>query len=377
MPSANQYQNLALWVGAVIVLAYIMSEMAARLTRLALSSMLGGEDTAAFRSLIVRRPIRLVRALVFLLILAAGVPPAMELAGISLGYGLELGTVTYWLARSGLRVGLIMLIAYVAVHLVATLVQRFEENLANVAGMDALERAKRARTLGNLTRNVLDVLIVSIATLMVLRELAIDIMPVLTGAGLVGLAIGFGAQALVKDIITGFFLILENQIRVGDVAIINGTGGLVEAVNLRTVVLRDLAGTVHIFPNGSIDRLSNMTRDFSFYVIDVGVAYKENVDEVIKTLREVGATLQNAPPYQSGILEPLEILGVDNFEESQVTIKIRIKTVPLRQWEIGRELRRRIKVAFDARGIEIPFPHRTIYYGRETAVGTPVAAAPR
>ena len=201
------------------------------------------------------------------------------------------------------------------------------------------------------------------ATLMLLRELNVDIMPILTGAGILGLAVGFGAQTLVKDLIAGFFLILENQIRVGDVASINGTGGFVEAVNLRTVLLRDLEGVVHVFPNGSIETLSNLTKDFSYYVIDVGVAYKEDTDAVTDVLSEVGAELAADPDYRLSVLEPLEVLGVDAFEDSQVTIKIRIKTVPLKQWAVGRELRRRIKTAFDAKQIEIPFPHVSVYFG--------------
>ena len=375
MLPANQMQNLAVSIGAVMVLAYLASEISARLIRLALCQILD-EDPGTFGSPIVRKPVRWMRAIVFLLVGIAGLPPAMELAGVPLGYGLELSTVTHWLARSGLRIGLITLIAYVAIRLVAALAQRFEENLSATSDMDAIERARRARTLGNLVRNGLDVCIVGIATLMILRELTVNIMPVLTGAGIIGLAIGFGAQTLVKDLITGFFLILENQVRVGDVAIINGTGGLVEAVNLRTIVLRDLSGTVHVFPNGSIERLSNMTRDFSYYVINLGVAYKEDVDKVIETLREVGATLTNDPIYRSDVLEPLEILGVDDFGESQVTIKMRIKTIPLKQWDVGRELRRRIKSAFDTRGIEIPFPHRTVYFGGDTAIPPSFAPAP-
>jgi small conductance mechanosensitive channel len=191
-------------------------------------------------------------------------------------------------------------------------------------------------------------------------------MPILTGAGIVGLAVGFGAQTLVKDLIAGFFLTFENQVRVGDVAQINGTGGLVEAINLRTIVLRDLEGTVHVFPNGSIERLANRTKDFSFIVLDVGVAYKENVDAVFEVLREIGAELAADARHGASILEPLEILGVDAFGDSQVTIKIRVKTLPLKQWEVGREMRRRIKNTFDARGIEIPFPHLSLYVGEKT-----------
>jgi small conductance mechanosensitive channel len=226
-----------------------------------------------------------------------------------------------------------------------------------------MEQLKRARTLSRLVQNGLTTVVAIVAALMILRELRIDIMPILTGAGIVGLAVGFGAQTLVKDLIGGFFLTFENQVRVGDVATINGTGGLVEAINLRTIVLRDLQGTVHVFPNGSIERLSNLTKDFSYYVVDVGVAYKEDTDAVAAVLQEVGADLLADPAYGASILAPLEVLGVDDFGDSQVTIKIRIKTLPLKQWEVGREMRRRIKKAFDAHGIEIPFPHRSLYFG--------------
>jgi small conductance mechanosensitive channel len=203
----------------------------------------------------------------------------------------------------------------------------------------------------------------SVAALTILRDLRVDIMPVVTGAGILGLAVGFGAQTLVRDVISGFFLIFENHLRVGDVATIDGTGGVVEAINLRTTTLRDLEGTVHVFPNGSFERFSNRTKDFSYYVIDVGVAYKEDTDRVTDVLETVGADLARDPGFGPDILAPIEVLGVDAFEDSQVTIKTRIKTAPLKQWEIGRELRRRIKQAFDRESIEIPFPHMSIYFG--------------
>lgn len=196
-----------------------------------------------------------------------------------------------------------------------------------------------------------------------LSELGMDVMPVLTGAGILGLAVGFGAQTLIKDLISGFFMILENQVRVGDVAKINGTGGLVEAIGLRTTVLRDLEGTVHVFPNGAIATMANLTKDFSYCVLDVGVAYKEDTDQVVAVLRQVADELSADPRFTKQVLEPLDVLGVDAFEDSQVTIKIRLKTVPIKQWEIGREMRRRIKKAFDAQGIEIPFPHVSVNFG--------------
>jgi small conductance mechanosensitive channel len=225
------------------------------------------------------------------------------------------------------------------------------------------EAEKRVGTLGRICRSVLYLVTVTIAGMMVLDRIGLDIKPILAGAGIVGLAVGFGAQNLVKDIISGLFFIIENRIRVGDVAILNGTGGLVEQVNLRTTVLRALDGTVHVFPNGSIDSLSNMTHDFSYYLFNVGVAYKEDTDRVTAVLQEIGQGMLEDDAFKDFILEPLEILGVDQFADSAVVIKARIKTVPIKQWLVGREMNRRIKKRFDEEGIEIPFPHRTFYFG--------------
>jgi small conductance mechanosensitive channel len=198
---------------------------------------------------------------------------------------------------------------------------------------------------------------------MTLSEFGMNIAPIITGAGIVGLAVGFGAQNLVRDVISGFFIILEDQIRVGDVANINGTGGSVEAIRLRTTILRDFYGTVHIFPNGEIKQVANLTKEFSYAVLDVGVAYKENVDEVMALLKQIGEEMADDPQFKPVILAPFEVLGVDSFGDSQITIKTRIKTLPLHQWAVGRELRRRIKNTFDQRQIEIPFPHMSVYFG--------------
>jgi len=202
--------------------------------------------------------------------------------------------------------------------------------------------------------------------LVILKQVGVDIAPIIASAGIVGLAVGFGAQNLVRDIISGFFLILENQVRVGDVAIINGTGGLVEKINFRTVVLRDLAGIVHIFPNGTITTLSNMTNEWSAFILDIGVAYKEDTDKVIAIMKEVGHGMFEDEVFGKLLLEEPEIFGVDKFDDSAVIIKGRIKTKPIRQWDAGREYLRRLKYAFDEKGIEIPFPHRTMYFGEES-----------
>ncbi|MEO8051829.1 MAG: mechanosensitive ion channel family protein [Acidobacteriota bacterium] len=226
---------------------------------------------------------------------------------------------------------------------------------------DAIE--KRASTIGALMRKVVSVLVWTMATIMAVKELGFDVAPLLAGAGVAGLAIGFGAQNLVRDVVSGLFILLENQIRVNDVAVINGTGGLVEQVNLRTIVLRGLDGVVHIFPNGTITTLSNMTMDYSYYVFDMGVAYKEDTDRVVATMQEVSEELRREPEFAAMILEPLEVLGVDKFADSAVIIKARIKTRPIRQWTVGRELNRRFKKKFDEIGIEIPFPHMSLYFG--------------
>jgi len=190
--------------------------------------------------------------------------------------------------------------------------------------------------------------------------LRINIVPILTGAGILGLAVGFGAQTLVKDVISGFFLILENQVRVGDVAKINGTGGLVEAINLRTIVLRDQAGAVHVFPCGSVNTLANLSKDFAYALLDIQVAYKHDTDEVVSVMQQVAEDMRQSASHGPVMLEPLEVIGVEGFGESSVTIRIRMKTLPLKQWDTAREFRRRVKKAFDAAGIEIPFPQRDI-----------------
>jgi moderate conductance mechanosensitive channel len=212
-------------------------------------------------------------------------------------------------------------------------------------------------------RQTILVAILGIIAMMILNELGFNIAPILTGAGILGLAVGFGSQNLVRDIISGLFLIIENRIRIGDVAIINGTGGLVEQINPRTTVLRSQDGTIHVFPNGSITSLSNMTYGFSFYVFDVGIAYKEDVDRVMQVLRDLGAEIMKDENYGPFIMEPIEILGVDKFADSAVIVKARIKTVPIKQWAVGREMNRRIKMRFDELNIEIPFPHTSLYFG--------------
>jgi small-conductance mechanosensitive channel len=231
--------------------------------------------------------------------------------------------------------------------------------------VDESEAEKRIDTLTGILLGAVRIVLYTVFCIMLLGKFGIDIGPLLASAGILGLAVGFGAQELVRDYISGFFILLEDQLRAGDVAIINGTGGLVENIGLRTISLRDFSGTVHIFQNGKISSLSNMTKDWSAMVFDIGVAYKENVDQVMEIMKQVGDELQNDEKFGPDIIEPIEVFGLDSFGDSALVIKARLKTKPIQQWTIGREYRRRLKIAFDAQNIEIPFPHTTVYWGEE------------
>jgi len=264
---------------------------------------------------------------------------------------------------------IIFVMAFLALKLTNIFLHRLKplmiKHMESGTDIDTTEMEKRIDTLLKILRSMIKIIVWLMIGMLILRKIDIDIAPIIAGAGIVGLAIGFGAQELVRDFISGFFMLLENQIRNGDVAIINGTGGLVEHVGMRTIVLRDLSGVVHIFQNGKINTLSNMTKNWSGMVFDIGVAYKEDTDRVVDVIQQVADEQRADPDFKNKILEPIEIFGVDQFGDSAVVIKARFKTKPIEQWAVGREFRRRLKKAFDDQGIEIPFPHRTVYWGEE------------
>lgn len=272
-----------------------------------------------------------------------------------------------WAVRVLPGILVILITAFLVSRIFGRLLKRasrmISENLKKGSQLDPGELDKRVATLTDILTTSVKVLLWLVVVMMVLRRLGIDVAPIIAGAGILGLAIGFGAQELVRDFIAGFFILMENQVRTGDVALINGTGGFVEHVGLRTIVLRDNTGTVHVFQNGKISTLSNMTKEWSAMVFDIGVAYKEDTDNVVRVMEEVAAELRGDEMLGPDIIEDLEVLGVDAFGDSEVVIKARLKTKPIRQWAVGREYRRRLKYAFDREGIEIPFPHRTLYWG--------------
>jgi small conductance mechanosensitive channel len=281
-----------------------------------------------------------LRALVSGIALLAGIAIAIKLLAIDLNEeGQRLTRI------AGIALG-----GYFAIKIVQIVIAKLE---TIVSGRDqAAEATRRANTLGRVLNNVTWAVVVGIGVTMVLSEFGMNIMPIITGAGIVGIALGLGAQNLVRDVIGGFFLILENQVRVGDVAIINGTGGSVEAINLRTIVLRDLRGTVHVFPNGGISHVSNLTKEWSRCVIDVPVSHEADVDRVIVVLAEIGDNLCADPQFKPLILDKPEVLGVEDISDVLVTMRVAVKTLPLKQWIVAREFRRRIKIRFDREGIK-------------------------
>ncbi|MDD4920968.1 MAG: mechanosensitive ion channel family protein, partial [Bacteroidales bacterium] len=219
---------------------------------------------------------------------------------------------------------------------------------------------KRMNTLVRIFSWTINTIIVVIAAMMVIQEFGVKMAPILTGAGIFGVAIGFGAQYLVKDIITGFFIIFENQYRIGDVINIEGIGGTVEDISLRITTLRDMNGTVHYIPHGEVKKVSNLTKQFAKINLNVGVAYEANLDHVIEVVNKVGEDLANDPKWKECINQPPKFLRVDSLDDSSVSIKISGETKPQEQWGVTGELRKRIKEAFEKEGIEIPFPQTVV-----------------
>lgn len=270
--------------------------------------------------------------------------------------------ITSWLTASGIKILGILIALIILSQMSRWVVKWVERFVPEKNSLQATEAKKRAQTLGNILRHVLLIVIFFTAILMILGELGIQLAPLLATAGIGALAIGFGAQSLVKDFISGFFIILEDQYRIGDVIEVAGVSGLVESVSLRKTVLRDLEGRVHTIPNGEIKVVSNLSKEWSQAVVDIGISYRDDVDRIIALLTQIGKELAGEEPYQSAILESPQILGVERFGESQLVIRMIVKTMPLKQWEVGRELRRRIKNRFDEKGIQIPPPHRILFW---------------
>jgi moderate conductance mechanosensitive channel len=262
-----------------------------------------------------------------------------------------------------LRIVVILVLAWVLQAVAARLIRLFRRYMAG--RVTSSDEGARIQTLARVFRNSAGVVIFVVAGTLILGELGISVAPILATAGVAGVAIGFGAQSLIKDYFTGFFLLLDDQVRVGDVVELAGKGGLVEEVTLRYVRLRDMDGHVHYIPNGEIKLVTNRTRGYATPVLDAAIAYREDTDAVLAMMREVAAQLRADPAWSERIVEDLEVIGVDRWADSAVVLRARIKVVPpIQQWNVKREFLRRLKKVFDERGIEIPFPHLTVYAGQ-------------
>jgi moderate conductance mechanosensitive channel len=257
---------------------------------------------------------------------------------------------------------IVVILALLAVRGIHAFTRRLERDIDEADLVRKRLREQRSRTLASLLNNVGVIVIALVAILTILNNF-MDIGPLLASIGILGLAISFGAQSLMKDLISGTFMLAEGQVAVGDVVKVRDTSGLVEKITLRTLVLRDVHGVVHVIPNGTVDTLSNLTKSWSRAVLEIGVAYKEDVDRVMEVMLDEAMVMFQDPDWAPVLVEEPVVPGVERFDDSAVTIRIMFKTLPLKQWEVGREYRRRIKKRFDAEGIEIPFPHRTMYWG--------------
>lgn len=262
-----------------------------------------------------------------------------------------------WLITVGFKVILICLAVIITDKIITIALNRFSKSL----GKEDENYSQRIQTLFSISKSVLKFIIAAIGLMLILQVLGINIGPILAAAGVAGIAIGFGSQRLVEDFISGFIMLINNQIRVGDVVQVNDKSGVVENFTLNTVILRDLSGNVHFIRNGKIDIITNMTKDYSYALFDIGVSYKEDMDKIKNVLYAIGEEMSQREEFSNDILAPIEVLGIDKFEDSAVIVKARIKTKPNKQWNIQREFNFRLKKKFDENGIEMPFPQSTVH----------------
>jgi moderate conductance mechanosensitive channel len=339
----------------IILLAFALTAVLVRLADAIVQRLLrrldivGAENQAAVRD----RAERLVRALT---VMAYGVAAVASISFALSRFGVaepswSLGGAGRWFARHGINIVIIVIGATVVIRGAHLAIDHLQFKIGRRQSHSDLEWQRRATTITGILTSLVSVTVGFVAILMLLRELSIDVLPILTGAGIAGLAIGFGAQNLVRDVISGFFLILEDQVRVGDLVRINNSSGIVEQINLRTIVLRDDEGAVQVFPNGTITSLANLSKHYAYAVIDVRVAYSENIDRVIATIREVGRSLESDPKWHPLLLGPLEVAGVDSLANGVALLRVRFKTLPLNQGKIANEARQRLLAALVARGI--------------------------
>ncbi|HSA06529.1 MAG TPA: mechanosensitive ion channel family protein [Candidatus Gastranaerophilales bacterium] len=270
--------------------------------------------------------------------------------------------LSVWFVNKGIPILFIITISIILLKIINLFLEEYFNRIIRIKDDEELE--KRLNTLKLTLKSIIDLVIIAVSFTIALSKLGIEIGPILAAAGVLGIAVGFGAQRVVEDIIMGFFILVEDQIRVGDVVQIGDKSGTAEKVDLKMVVLRDFSGNVHYIRNGKIDIITNMTRDYSYYVFDIGIPYQENIDSAIDIVKQIGKEFINDDNFKDDILEPVEISGIDRLDKSVITIKGRIKTKPAQKWLIGREFNYRLKKKFDEHKKEVLFSHDTTEMGR-------------
>jgi len=337
---------------AAFIVAYVVVRMGHSLVRRLLKTLdIVGADN---REAVHARALQLMNALTVLaysVATLASISLALERFGVN-EPAWDPRLFGRWLFVHGVNITVILVGAFIVTRASNLAIEHLQFKLARRHATTDLEWQRRAATLGGILTSLVTAVVGFVVILMLLRELSIDVLPILTGAGIAGLAIGFGAQNLVRDVISGFFLILEDQVRIGDIARINGVGGTVEQINLRTIVLRDGEGAVQVFPNGTITTLANLSKQYAYAIVDMRVSYAENIDRVIGTMREVGASMESDPKWRAVVQAPLEVTGVESLADGAATVRAKFKTLPLNQGKVANELRRRLIGAFVGRGIK-------------------------
>jgi moderate conductance mechanosensitive channel len=338
-----------------IIVAFAVAALVVRVAHVVVGRMLDRIETVSVENRAAvhagaRKLIRALELLAYGIAVLASVSLALSRFGVA-NMRWEPGLLGRWALVHGINMVVIVVGASIVIRAANLAIEHLQHRLGHRRAQSDLEWQRRASTLGGILTSLVTVGVWFIAVMMVLRELTIDVLPILTGAGIAGLAIGFGAQNLVRDVISGFFIILEDQVRVGDLARINGVQGIVEEINLRTIVVRDGDGAVQVFPNGTVTALANLSKQFSYAVVDIRITYTESVDRAIDTMREVGNSMREDPEWAPLLLDPLEILGLESIGDGYATIRAKFRTRPLNQGRVANELRRRLMTTFASRGI--------------------------
>jgi moderate conductance mechanosensitive channel len=340
---------------AAVVVGFVVAAVVVRLAHALIHRILGALDIVGQenRAAVQARAKQLISALT---VLAYGVAALASISFALSRFGIKEASwdprvSARWAMTHGVNLIIIIVGAFIVIRASNLAIDHLQFKLARRRSTTDLEWQRRATTLAGILTSLVTAVVGFVAILMLLRELSVDVIPILTGAGIAGLAVGFGAQNLVRDVISGFFLILEDQVRVGDLARVNGVAGTVEQINLRTIVVRDGDGAVQVFPNGTITALANLSKQYAYAVVDMHVAYNENLDRVMGTMRDVGGSMERDAVWGALVLGPLEILGVESLEGGTATIRAKFKTLPLTQGKVANELRRRLMATFVGRGI--------------------------